>query len=212
MQRYFRSLLRKAGLGKSLKLSSRQVRFIIYAVVALCILVAWTTTESETSKAREVDDFADHRRTVAESSFVFEEPVVENVTETFDFGDEEHVIVIDLRPDDPTHKYLDPNAKSNVKNIKEALKNEGKNKEVVNGQFRGQYLNHMALSYKGQKKKSKSHGPTISQIRANPHSTSKKKTTRHPYARGHTQNVVYYQSKSGQTSKASESFGIHGSG
>ena len=126
------------ALGRQKKLSPKEIRFLIYTAVALCMVAAYTTTgEEHTTRTREADKFVDHRREVGESTLVLDEPVVENVTEAFDFGDEEHVIVIDLRPEDPTHKYMDPNAKSSLKNIKEAIKNEGKKKEVVKGQEEG---------------------------------------------------------------------------
>ena len=192
-----RLILRGLGLRKHGKWSSREIRFLLYAVVALVMFTAWNVTENNATKVREIDDFADHRRAVGESNpLPLPAPVIENITQIVDFGDEEHVIVIDLRPEDPTHAYLDPNAKSNAKNIREAIKNEGKAGEVNTGLFRGQYLAHMDLGYKGTKhKKQRARGPTISEIRANPHSTTKKKTTRHPYARGHTSDIVYYQTK-----------------
>ena len=110
------------ALGRQKKLSPREIRFLIYTAVALCMLAAYTTTEEHTTRTREADKFVDHRRELGESTLALDEPVVENVTEAFDFGEEEHVIVIDLRPEDPTHKYMDPNAKSSLKNIKEALR------------------------------------------------------------------------------------------
>ena len=194
--RAIKVLLRKLGIiDKTAKLSGREVRFLLYALIAFFTFVAWNVTEHHASQVREIEDFAEHRRSVGESNLPpLPEPVVENITETTDFGDEEHVIVIDLRPEDPTHDYLDPTAKSNMKNIVEALKNEGRGNEVVQGSFRGQYISHMGLAYRGQKHKKQRTRATISDIRANPH---KKKSTRHPYARGHTNDIIYYQSKKG---------------
>ncbi|QDZ19570.1 hypothetical protein HOP50_03g20880 [Chloropicon primus] len=191
------------------KLSAKEVRFLLYAVVALCLLVAYATTGDEASRLGVAESFAEHRREVSESFYDEEPPVVENMTsEAIDFGDEEHTVIIDLRPEDPTHKYLDPDAKVNRKNIKEAISSEGKEDELnVNGQFRGQYLSHMELG--NSKKKARSRSQTISRVRANPHKTlSKKGSTRRsrsPYARGHTADTVYYQSGGGAKARGSRS-------
>jgi len=202
------------ALGRQKKLSPKEIRFLIYTAVALCMVAAYTTTgEEHTTRTREADKFVDHRREVGESTLVLDEPVVENVTEAFDFGDEEHVIVIDLRPEDPTHKYMDPNAKSSLKNIKEAIKNEGKKKEVVNGQFRGQQLSHMDLSFKGQKgKKPRSRGPSISEVRANPHATIGKKKPSSRHRANPASNAVYYQAKSGGSKKDETKHSFHKDG
>lgn len=198
VSRHVRRLARRYG-----KLSPREVRFLLYAVIAFCLLVAYASTEDHVTDRVVAENFADHRREVGEVDLPSEDygAVVENVTQVVEFGDEEHTIVIDLRPDDPTHSYLDPNAKVNKKNIKEALKQEGKNKEVVGGQFRGQYLSHMEIGH--SKKKPRSRHQTISQVRANPHSTLRKRGgsrgSRSPYSKTHTSNTVYYTSKGGKS-------------
>ena len=118
ISRHVRRLARRYG-----KLSQREVRFLLYAVIAFCLLIAYASTEDQVTDRVVAENFADHRREVGEVDLPSEDygAVVENVTQVVEFGDEEHTIVIDLRPDDPTHSYLDPNAKVNKKNIKEAL-------------------------------------------------------------------------------------------
>ena len=80
----------------------------------------------------------------------------------------------------------------------------------MNGQFRGQFLSHMDLGH--SKKKSKRRAPTISQVRANPHAALKKKSTRHPYARGHTHDTVYYHNNAGKSRQDTDRAEYHKDG
>ena len=59
VSRHVRRLARRYG-----KLSPREVRFLLYAVIAFCLLVAYASTEDQVTDRVVAENFADHRREV----------------------------------------------------------------------------------------------------------------------------------------------------